>query len=115
MEYHYFCHGLTFNGGGPLSLSPTGNSVPAILGLYYTPIAGKDALAGDIIVGYNGAGQVDHSCILTNIKLNANGTLDANNTMVKTKNGNAPEAQMTLAAMKAVYNLTPTWIVYTRK
>ena len=58
---------------------------------------------------------MDHSCILTNIRLNANGTLDANNTMVKTKNGNAPEAQMTLAAMYAVYPLIPNWIVYTRK
>jgi hypothetical protein len=113
INLQYFCHGLTFNGGGPLSFSPVGDSVPAILGKFYTPIAGKDSLAGDIVVGKDATG-VQHSCVIITPKFNADGSLDLVNTIVNTKNGLNAEVQTTLGAVMDTYTGC-TWTFYTRK
>jgi hypothetical protein len=113
IELHYWCHGLTFGGGGPMSFSPGDDSVPAILSKFYKAIGNNLTQGGDIIVGTDPSG-VKHSCIIVTPKFNADGSLDPANTVVNTKNGQTAEQKMTLQALFGVYpNLA--WQVYTRK
>jgi|GEM_PF-6898763 len=116
IRFHYFCHGLTFSGGGPLSFSPDGESVPAILKKFYKEIPANKVQAGDILVGSK-LGTVEHSAVIAKPAFLPNGNLDPSATIVNTKNGNAPETQMTVDKMVLLpaYRFCDSWVYYTRQ
>ncbi len=114
VEFTYFCHGLTFNGVGQGQLSPFGSEIDKILGKFYKEILSNATKAGDIVVWRDAAGVPAHSCIITVAAYNADGTLDAANSQVRTKNGQDAEQTMTFAALLLIYKAPLTWSYYTR-
>ena len=95
----YFCHGLTFGGkdapGG--AVSPYGTEIPTILRGNYDAVPESQALPGDILV-WRGtdANDVVHSAILTDpVVVGGLDYLDYS-TKLRSKNGNKPEATLTL-------------------
>jgi hypothetical protein len=102
----YFCHGLTFGGkaapGG--SISPYGTEVPTILREHYDPVPESEARPGDIVV-FRGADANDivHSAILTDpVVVQGKNHLDYS-ARLQSKNGNKPEANLTLEAIILEY------------
>jgi hypothetical protein len=112
----YFCHGLTFGGkeapGG--AVSPYGKEVPTVLSGHYDAVPEVQAQPGDIVV-WRGAGANDivHSAILMEVVI-APGTnyLDYS-TRVQSKNGNKPEANLTLEEIILEYG--ESYNTYRRK
>lgn len=113
VQYCYFCHGLTFSGGGPISFSPFGSDVAKILSVFYTAIPEKNVKGGDIVVFSDKTGTT-HSCIIVTPFFNNDGTLDLTKTKVNTKNGLNAAVEMTLKALTEIYEVA-TLDYYTRK
>ncbi|MBI3823934.1 MAG: hypothetical protein HY289_14795 [Planctomycetes bacterium] len=103
----YFCHGLTFGGihapGGVISPF-SGRSVEAILADHFDATAEVDARTGDIVVWVGtGANSTPHSAILTHPLLDRAHQILDEMTRVQSKNGMAPEANLTLAELFEKY------------
>ncbi len=99
-EEFYFCHGLTFGGkdapGGPVSPF-SGEDVRTILEYHYRPVDPEShAVGGDILIWWRASGGTSHSAILLNpvVELGRN-YLDYRS-VLRSKNGVLPEADMTL-------------------
>jgi hypothetical protein len=102
----YFCHGLTFGGkeapGGVIS--PFDDHVPTILRGHYQLIPEDQARAGDILVWRGeGANDVIHSAILTDLIIAPGKTHLDDATKLQTKNGILPETNMTLGQLQNRY------------
>ncbi len=96
----YFCHGLTFGGkhapGGPVSPF-SGRNVRTILDNHYRRVEPESAAApGDILVWRGLDEDTPHSAILTGPAVRAGEKHLDFSTLVQTKNGRLPEAEMTL-------------------
>ena len=116
LEYHYFCHGLTFVGGGPLSFSPEGRSVPAIIAEYYKDIPDDSKVkAGDVLVATK-LGKVVHSAIIVTPVYDSNGRFDPFLTKVRTKNGSNPEETTTISRLREEKEYEGSrWTIHTLK
>ena len=118
----FFCHGLTFGGnlapGG--AISPFGGPpVEAILREFYDLVPNEgDAEAGDILVwrGMPGSpeGTTPHSATLTAVGWSRGlNRLDGRATLLQTKNGLLPEANLTLDELFVLYG--ETYDIYRRR
>jgi hypothetical protein len=103
----YFCHGLTFGGkdapGG--AITPyTGMAVVTILQAFYTPIPEVQAKAGDILV-WRGIDWTDtpHSAVLINPVLVPGKSYLADTSLLRSKNGMDPEADVILDLLNDDY------------
>jgi hypothetical protein len=118
----FFCHGLTFGGklapGG--AISPFGGApVEAILRGHYDRVPGdEDAEVGDILVWrgvpHSPEGTTPHSATLTAIGWTPGRSyLDGQVTLLQTKNGLLPEANLPLDDLFDSYG--ETYDIYRRR
>jgi hypothetical protein len=113
----YFCHGLTFGGKGAPggAISPyTGRPVEVILQEHYQLIPEAQAQAGGILVWKGVAPETTpHSAILTDPVVAQGKSYLDDASGLRTKNGLAPEASMTLAELIKLYG--ESYNAYTRR
>lgn len=106
-DLHYFCHGHslgTFTEFGYTVFS--GPDLQTVLNDEYREVDGSEMRAGDLMVwfnAYNDRFHPDHSAIVSSIG-ESNGRLDAETTMVSSKNGGyVPPRIQTLSQVTSVY------------
>ncbi|MBI2808984.1 MAG: hypothetical protein HYX68_28710 [Planctomycetes bacterium] len=99
----FFCHGLSFGGidapGGPVS-PYSGKDVSTILNDFYTRVEPEaTAVAGDVVVWYDLNGGPIHSATLINPIATTRGDRLDYASVLCSKSGKRPQANMTLESL----------------
>lgn len=99
-EYHYWCHGLSLGTHAQFGYSVySGPPMRQAINDEWNAVPAASAQVGDIAVWLP---NYDHSAVFTSVTLQG-GALDEAASHLDTKNGQAAEANMSLAAIRGVY------------